>query len=336
MSVLIQNFLRRIEKIWSGRPTLPVPGTNHVDDTWIPSDIYPGELSLDLDQSIFYTSDGNSILTPNVENSIVTGLVLSKPTSGTDKVAVSDGQAVIRGRNYFFTSSGTDLLISPNAGSTYLMYFVYGIESQTVFVGEGASAGNYTLALDYVGVTGNSSGDFGIVANVENNVVSIPSNSILLGAILYPPTSSGINLFPTSVVQALNGGAISRLSPSDFVRQRSKERGIYGTNILYFEGQEIRDPETQISYIALTTFVSAGDIPTDIGLGNINVVNKAYSDSHVAGVDLNATISGSAPWPKMGTSQRLSISSPSEGDSVYDLNLHMLYVWDGSAWQAAW
>ena len=132
MSELIQNFLRRIEKVYSGRPTVPAPGTNHADDTWLPSDIYAGEFSADLDKGLLYTSDSESIIVLNAEKAIQYGLVLSKPTSGTNKLAVSSGLAIIQGRNYFHQTSGTDVTIPSNAGVDYKLYFIYGEPTTSV------------------------------------------------------------------------------------------------------------------------------------------------------------------------------------------------------------
>jgi len=52
-------------------------------------------------------------------------------------------------------------------------------------------------------------------------------------------------------------------------------------------------------------------------------------------VDLQSTTKGFLP-PRMTTTQRTAISAPAEGLTVYDLTLHKLFVYDGTAWQAAW
>lgn len=49
-----------------------------------------------------------------------------------------------------------------------------------------------------------------------------------------------------------------------------------------------------------------------------------------------STTKGTIPWTQMTTSQRTAISSPAESLAVYDLTLHKLFVYDGTAWQAAW
>lgn len=40
--------------------------------------------------------------------------------------------------------------------------------------------------------------------------------------------------------------------------------------------------------------------------------------------------------PKMTTAQRTAIVSPEEGRMVYDTDLHKLYVYNGTSWQATW
>lgn len=54
-----------------------------------------------------------------------------------------------------------------------------------------------------------------------------------------------------------------------------------------------------------------------------------------AKLQVTSTTQGFLP-PRMTTTQRTAIVSPAEGLIVYDLTLHKLYVWDGTAWQAAW
>jgi hypothetical protein len=94
MSAIVENFIRRIEKLISSSPTVPPAGTNHVDDQWLNTDIYPGELSIVLSEGKLYTSDGTTTLELNTEDAIQDGLVLSKDTSGVNKLTVSTGSAL--------------------------------------------------------------------------------------------------------------------------------------------------------------------------------------------------------------------------------------------------
>lgn len=66
----------------------------------------------------------------------------------------------------------------------------------------------------------------------------------------------------------------------------------------------------------------------------------AASDS-LKGVSIDATtkvrITGNSfLFPRLTTSQRTALPTPEEGLAVYDLDLHKLYIWDGTAWQGAW
>ena len=66
----------------------------------------------------------------------------------------------------------------------------------------------------------------------------------------------------------------------------------------------------------------------------------AASDS-LKGVSIDATtkvrITGNSfLFPRLTTAQRTALPTPEEGLAVYDLDLHKLYIWDGTAWQGAW
>ena len=61
MASLVENFIRRIEKLLTSRASVPLPGTNHVSDDWQNTDVYPGEFGADLTSGYLYTSDGEAI-----------------------------------------------------------------------------------------------------------------------------------------------------------------------------------------------------------------------------------------------------------------------------------
>ena len=84
-------------------------------------------------------------------------------------------------------------------------------------------------------------------------------------------------------------------------------------------------------------------------LFNKNGANLGYrSGSHflsaadsVKGVKVDATtkvsITGNSfLFPRLTTAERTGLPTPEEGLAVYDLDLHKLYIWDGTAWQGAW
>lgn len=79
---------------------------------------------------------------------------------------------------------------------------------------------------------------------------------------------------------------------------------------------------------------------------NLGYRSGAYQYSAVAdslkGIKVDATtkvsITGTAGFvpTKLTTALRTAILTPEEGLMIYDTDLHKLYVWDGTAWQAAW
>lgn len=106
---------------------------------------------------------------------------------------------------------------------------------------------------------------------------------------------------------------------------------------------------------SLNRMVSVGLNPTyDSTKGfqvlfNKNGANLGYrSGSHflsaadsVKGVKVDSTtkvrITGNSfLFPRLTTAQRTALPTPEEGLTVYDLDLHKLYIWDGTSWQAAW
>lgn len=67
--------------------------------------------------------------------------------------------------------------------------------------------------------------------------------------------------------------------------------------------------------------------------GNLNI--GTVTDLPSSLVTMASTTKGFLP-PRMTTTQKNAISSPAEGLIVYDVTLHALYGWNGSAWTAAW
>jgi lysophospholipase L1-like esterase len=64
-------------------------------------------------------------------------------------------------------------------------------------------------------------------------------------------------------------------------------------------------------------------------------IGDATAAAASALLDVASTTKGFLP-PRMTTTQKNAISSPAEGLCVYDTDLHKLYVFDGTTWQAAW
>jgi len=267
MSGLVENFIRRIEKLLNVRATIPVPGTNHVDGTWLNTDIYPGELGVKLDTGNLYTSDGVGVIDLSRENVILYGLNLQKDTTGQNKLTVTSGSARINGATYDFTSSGTDFGIAPNIGTDPILYFVYGNATPSV----SPIPGNYVLGLNVTSVSGslNESGIFTDITSTENYPVP-QDDSLLLGAVILYPGSAGQDLWPLSVTTLGDYYPKFSTTPSEFLRTVSKQVTQYKYTTLYVPGQFVTDHASNTTYLSKRLFVSSStSISTDISNGNL-------------------------------------------------------------------
>jgi hypothetical protein len=265
MSLLVTNFIRRIEKLISSRATVPLPGTDHINDTWLNTDIYPGELSIELSKGSLYTTDGVDIIELNRENLILYGLELSKPTSGLLKLGVSSGYAVINGITYFHTTTGTDINISANVGANPNLVFVYAQASSAT----GASGPLLSVIYTSISGTADPNGVYASVADYEN-IPTPPANSLLLGTALLYPGATGYDLFPLSVAKLGDYYPKFSVTPSEFLRQTVKDVSAYSLTQLYFPGQFVIDDNSNTIYLSKKTFVSDySSIANDITNSNL-------------------------------------------------------------------
>lgn len=268
MSDLLINYKRRVEKIIQGLTTIPAFGTNHIDDTWLDTDVYPGELSIDFSRGALTTSNGFGSIALNTENVFVNGLVLSKPTSGVNKIQVSSGIARINGKIYTYTSSTTDWLFDTNHTLNDKLYFVWAKATDTI---TDASLGYYQLALDVSVVEdtfGNPEGLYDSIASYST-VPNQPTNSILLGCVIVPPGSAGFLIFPKSVANTGDYYPKFSLTPSEFLRKSTKEVNAYTPYTLFFYSSFIQDVTSRTIYVAVKTFVSGANIADDVTAGNL-------------------------------------------------------------------
>lgn len=110
------EVIRRIENIIEN-DTFPKVGPmqeNHIDDNWLPEQIYKGEILLDIKNNKFYTSDGREIIQLNTPtNHILSGLEIKRPVTSGDGISldimIENGTAIINNRLCKFES---DELIS--------------------------------------------------------------------------------------------------------------------------------------------------------------------------------------------------------------------------------
>ena len=266
MANLVENFVRRIEKIVATRATVPLPGTDHVNDNWLDTDVYPGELSVQFLNGKLYTTDGLNIIELNRENLILYGLELKKSTSGVNKLTVTTGQAVINGVTYFHQSAGTDVYVLPNLTTKPDLLFVY---AQASFA---TGASGPLLSILYTTANGNSTEPGGVYSSVADteNYPTPPANSLFLGTALLYPGATGYDLFPLTVSDFGDYYPKFSLSASEFLRTKVKEVTAYSLTSLFFPGQYVIDNTSNTIYLSKKTFVSDySTIASDITSGNL-------------------------------------------------------------------
>lgn len=268
MSELLVNYKRRVEKLLQGNITIPVFGTNHIDDTWNSNDIYPGELAIDLTSGSLSTSNGFGSVRLNSENVLLSGLVLSKPTSGVNKIKVSTGSARINGKIYNFVSSSTDILFPANNSINPKMYFIYGQATSTIV---DSVNGYYQLVLTTTNIEDTWSEPSGLYETIALNetILTTPTDSLLLGCVVVPPGSSGFLLFPKSIAEEGDYYPKFTFTPSEFLRNCTKYVNVFKPNTLYFYSTFIQDMVSHTIYVADKTFVSSNNIATDVTDGNL-------------------------------------------------------------------
>ena len=196
---LIVDYGRNISKIVDGEPKVALPGTNHVmnPDVWDDNTIYDGEVAIDLNNGIIYTSDGNSIIRISSENRIINGLqVLAPSIADTNDpnnlslgLEVSSGYAMIKSKIYKYNSvSGTgilDIFVNPTGG--YERYdLIWGVYSNDKY-----DSNDVYNKLDIKVVSG--AGDIETLINNEDdylpyqNGIKCSYDSCILLAIVWVP-----------------------------------------------------------------------------------------------------------------------------------------------------
>lgn len=289
MGSLVENFVRRIEKVVPSRATVPLPGTNHVEDNWLNTDVYPGELAIQFSNGKLYTTDGLNIIELNRENLILYGLELRKDTSGVNKLTVTSGRAVINGVTHFYQSAGapgTDIYFPPNINFPFPeLLFVY---AQASFA---TGPSGPLLDIVYTSLTGTdgigSQALYDKVAYTEDFPVP-PLDSILLGTALLYPGASGYELWPLTVSDFGDYYPKFSLTPSEMLRTVVKEVTAYNPNRLYFPGQFVIENTSNTLYLSKNTFVSdSSSISTDISLNRL--VPLLGGATGASGVSMTAT-----------------------------------------------
>ena len=186
----------------------------------------------------------------------------------------------------------------------------------------------------------------GIYAN--NTLVAAANNDVLVGLDIAPTFTVGAFTGVSKYGIRLGYDAGAGDSQIRLGSTTSNVANIVatGTIKLFAQSSTVFDASTVATNINARTSGAyigfwQGDGTTPIGRfmptsANLIIQNGGtFTDVASSRLTVNSTTQGMLP-PRMTTAQRTAISSPAEGLMAYDTDIHKLYVYDGTTWQAAW
>lgn len=203
MNNLISQYIRRIGKFIinkNDKPTVAIPGTNHVDDaaSWTDKTIYQGEHVTNIYTGKTFTSDSQQIIELNSENCIIEGMqVMSIPGAASEAdplyVKVSNGYVRICGKTYRHKSivptilTPGDLLIEQNTSvqGRYDLVYASGDYPNKAENSDDVYKAKLTVIKGVYDI--NELYDTSIVLSKLQGVSLLPDESVLLGIIYVPP-----------------------------------------------------------------------------------------------------------------------------------------------------
>lgn len=205
-----------------------------------------------------------------------------------------------------------------------------------VSVGIGTTTPSATCKLD---VTGNV--NFTGVGTIQNyalfNTTTVPAvwGSNTWAAYFANGTKTGALMAERRFdVWAFNAGEIPQLIVRQNALNTQMNVGIAANADDFYTGTFAGDHVYKHTLLAGTriNFYNILFIPANTG----NVIIGDYVDYPSSLFTVNSTLRGATPAPKMTTAQRTAIASVPEGLMVYDTDIHKLFVYDGTTWQACW
>lgn len=211
-------------------------------------------------------------------------------------------------RGYLYFRNYTDINFS-GAGNMYLTGLNISVLSGGVQANNGFSS---NTDYSYYGGT-SSTRNFGWLSRVTDN--SNGNN----GAIV------------TMTGQGSLSGASNALGAGYDFKQGISTGNASGTAYRWYTSIPGSSGTTDQTLARIMEILSTGET----FLTNTLAVGKTSASVASAALEVVSTTQGLLP-PRMTTAQRTAISSPAEGLMVYDLDIHKLYVYDGTTWQAAW
>lgn len=237
MNSLKVNYERKIEKILTSRkPTIPLSGINHVDDSinWNQNDIYKGEIAIDIIDGKLYTQDGYTPISLNSEDAIIDGLVVTSAGVSNMFISVSTGFIRINGRLYKHLATNeiteTSTTIEPNLNTYHRIDVITCYPDLNIYYDDDKCYG-----INFEVIQG--------IPSIDPQIPDIPNNRYLLGVVMvHANPSSPYTLYPLSHSEgSYSTFPLQIIFSKNFVRNKEKTNYVWSQNTLYFKNQIIRN-----------------------------------------------------------------------------------------------
>lgn len=280
------------------------------------------------------TATGLNISVANTNATSGTNVALQLSASG----ATTANTAINVTSGYVVLATGT---VSPASGSTaYSPVSISATHSATAAASGAFKPLNITYTINNTGTVSTATAT-GIFLNATETALNGMTHNLMdlqIGAVSkFKVDASGNTTLTGSLLSALfvRAGASSNFQWNGRSMMTSPSDGIIllNNNALSDFGR-LQFGGTTSSYPAWARDAANFRL-VDASNGNASGLGIGESLPASAKLSVASTTQGFLP-PRMTTTQKNAISSPAEGLMVYDTDLHKLYVYDGSTWQAAW
>jgi hypothetical protein len=288
---------------------------------------------------LYFTGTGNFLIGSSTDNGSklqITGGLSSTADALIHTLTVGTG----KGGDNSNVAVGFQSLLSNAGGSNNVAVGYNSLASNTV--------GIFNTAIGYSVLQSAADAEFNVAVGFNSmalNNTSGSKNVALGGASMYAATTAAYNIaigfaslenitsggFNTSI-GAVNGsnnlttGAFNTFIGAQIEHNSAIVTGSYNTLI----GAQA----TVASDLSSTVLICDGSGGTRIYSPiSKNILIGTTTDVASAKLIVSSTTQGFLP-PLMTTTQKNAITSPAEGLVVYDLTLHTLYYYNGSAWTA--
>lgn len=310
---IIKEFSRRIEKFFTGNttPTIPEIGSTHLDTEWKSTDIYQGELALNLNTGNIYSSDGKKIIHLNRnDNYIISGMVLSKPDNSFSAnipfwLDISSGEISINNKHYIWNNEsigGGVLELEQHTQSKGRIDYVFAIL-------EDDGSGNDQIA-------------FTTVSSYDDNdlegspTISVPNDSVFLGVVYVPEgynSSSTYSLGMYSTAGLHPSYPVINFEPFDFVQKILKSTLYYKQYQFYYKNQLVIESYINTNYDPDGS-PTQDNVPTILSLWGASKTSFADGSNPISNGNLFSPISGGSGAPGVSVDDAVVVNGTNVGD----------------------